>query len=55
MGMSVQVFVAGVKHLFGEQLFVQRVDTEQMFGQTNEHPFATVNTIKTARSLKPSF
>jgi hypothetical protein len=55
MGMSVQVFVAGVKHLFGEQMFGLGVDTEQMFGQTNEHPFATVNTTKTARSSKPSF
>jgi hypothetical protein len=44
MEMSVQVFVAGVKHLFGEQLFAKRVHTEQMFGQTYEHPFATVNT-----------
>jgi hypothetical protein len=44
MEMSVQVFVAWVKHLFGEQLFAKGVDTEQMFGQTNEHPFATVNT-----------
>ena len=34
-----------VKHLFGEQLFGTGVDTEQMFGQTSEHPFGTVPSI----------
>lgn len=44
MGMSVQVFGAEVKHLFVEQMFVLGVDTEHLFGQTYEHPFATVTT-----------
>ena len=44
MGLSVQVFAFGVKHLFGEQLFDLGVDIEHLFGQTIEHPFVTVTT-----------
>ena len=42
MGMSVQVFATQVKHLFGERLFERILDNEHLFGQTIEHPFATV-------------
>lgn len=44
MGMSVQVFATQVKHLFGERLFERILDIEHLFGQTIEHPFATVST-----------
>jgi hypothetical protein len=42
MVMSVQVFALKVKHLFVEQMFCGMLDYEHLFGQTIEHPFATV-------------
>ena len=39
------MFGAGVKHLFVKHLFGRGVDTEQVFGQTSEHPFGTVHSI----------
>jgi hypothetical protein len=42
MVMSVQVFALKVKHLFVEQPFGRVLDYEHLFGQTIEHPFATV-------------
>jgi hypothetical protein len=42
MEMSVQVFALKVKHLFVEQPFGRVLDYEHLFGQTIEHPFATV-------------
>ena len=42
MEMSVQVFALKVKHLFVEQMFWKMLDYEHLFGQTIEHPFATV-------------
>jgi len=41
-GKSVQVFALKVKHLFVEQPFGRVLDYEHLFGQTIEHPFATV-------------
>ncbi len=41
-GKSVQVFALKVKHLFVEQSFERVLDYEHLFGQTIEHPFATV-------------
>ena len=41
-GLSVQVFAQKVKHLFVEQPFGRVLDYEHLFGQTIEHPFATV-------------
>ena len=46
------MFAGRVKHLFGKHLFGKRVDTEQMFGQTSEHPFGTVHCIN--RTGQPS-
>jgi len=43
MVMSVQVFAQKVKHLFVEQMFGKVLDYEHLFGQTIEHPFATVS------------
>jgi hypothetical protein len=43
MVMSVQVFAQKVKHLFVEQMFWKMLDYEHLFGQTIEHPFATVS------------
>jgi hypothetical protein len=42
-GTSVQVFALKVKHLFVEQPFGRVLDYEHLFGQTIEHPFATVS------------
>ena len=42
-GKSVQVFALKVKHLFVEQMFWKMLDYEHLFGQTIEHPFATVS------------
>ena len=42
-GVSVQVFAQKVKHLFVEQMFGKVLDYEHLFGQTIEHPFATVS------------
>ena len=39
------MFAGRVKHLFGKHLFGKGVDTEQMFGQTSEHPFGMVPSI----------